>query len=322
MAETTIRDFRSDDYPALAELWRTVHVDSPFTAEELEREDRTLPERYRWARVVAEVDGVFAGAGMFDQNPGMYHPQIFSVDIMVAPEQRGHGIGSRLHDRLLAMLESYDPIKRFARIDAADAAALHFATGRGYRETKRDVISVLDLERFEPAAWQNAIDAATAQGLALVSLADILGDADKIRAYYDFFGVVRADVPRSMPATPIEFDFFVSEVVELPETVPGATFLLFDGPRCVGFTQVYSSDATAELQTGLSGIDRAYRRRGLALAVKAQSLCAAKAAGAPRIRTDNDARNVGMMAVNAKLGFVQRSATITLAWEASAVAPV
>jgi GNAT superfamily N-acetyltransferase len=246
----------------------------------------------------------------------MYHPQVFGVDVIVAPDRRGRGIGARLHDRLLADLEPYRPIKRLGRIRADDPAAAAFVAARGYRETKRDVLSALDLHRFEPARWRHVIDDVRAQGITLVTLADVRGDPARVRAYYEQFSTVRADAPRSLPATPIEFSFFVTEVVDQPDAVASATILAFDGERCIGFTQVYASEASEELQTGLTGVDRSYRRRGIATALKAQSLAAAKALGAPSIRTDNDARNTGMLAVNDAFGFDRRPGMCTVAWEA------
>lgn len=43
MAATLIRAFNPHDCPALARLWQVVHPHDPYTAEELEREDRTAP---------------------------------------------------------------------------------------------------------------------------------------------------------------------------------------------------------------------------------------------------------------------------------------
>ena len=311
----SIRSFTETDYPAIVGLWNAVHPLRPQTAAELEREDHTLPAKYRWERVVAECDGEIVGMALYDQNPGMYHPQVFQVDVTVARAYRSRGIGRRLHAELLQRLAPHRPIRRVGRIYADDVRAAEFADRLGYREVKRDVNSALDLQSFDPAPWRHVLDRVDAQGITFVRIADIPVDDPRIRAYYEFFGVVRADVPRSMPATPIDFDFFVSEVVQAPDALHEASFLVFDGDRCIGLTQVYRSDASDELQTGLSGVDRAYRRRGIASALKVRSLAAAKQMGYPSIRTDNDARNEGMLALNRSLGFVERPAQVTVAWE-------
>ena len=312
-----LRAFRDADYPAIVELWNHVHPLRPQTAAELAREDRTLPQKYVWERIVAELEGRIVGMALYDQNPGMYHPQVFQVDVTVDPPHRSRGIGQGLHAELLRRLEPQRPIRRVGRIYADDPRAAAFADHLGYKEIKRDVNSALDLATFAPGPWLHKLDDVEAQGIEFVAAHDIPVDHPRTRAHYDFFSAVRADVPRSMPATPIDFDFFVSEVVQAPDALHEASILAFDGERCIGMTQVYRSDASDELQTGLSGVDRSYRRRGIATALKVRSLLAAKALGYPSIRTDNDARNTGMLALNRALGFVERPAQVTVAWEAT-----
>ena len=56
----------------------------------------------------------------------------------------------------------------------------------------------------------------------------------------------------------------------------------------------------------MTGVDRAYRSRHIALALKVQSICFAKAFGADSIRTHNDSQNGPMLAINRKLGYQPR----------------
>ena len=318
MSNVTIRDFTPADYPALSDLHNRIHPESTFTPAEKEREDATLPAPCRLKRIVAEQDGAFVGSGIYDQNPGMYHPHVFDVQVMVAPELRRQGIGSLLHSRIVDLLEPLGATRRQGRVRSDEAGGPAFAAARGYREVKRDVMSDLDLTRFDPSRWKADVRAVLAQGFELLTVDQIRGDGAKVRAYYEQFSVVRADAPRSMPATPIEYDFFVQEVVENPEVFAEASVLAFEGDRCVGFAQLWRSESSADVYTGLTGVDKAYRRRGLATAVKVRSLATAKASGAPRAFTDNDTRNVGMLAVNDSLGFQRRPERITMAWEAGA----
>ena len=311
----TIRAFTPADYPALSALHNRVHPESTFTPEEKEREDATLPAPCQMGRIVAEQGGSFIGSGLYDQNPGMYHPHVFGVHVMVAPELRRRGIGSLLHARIVELLEPLGATRRQGRVRANETGGPAFAAAHGYREVKRDVMSDLDLERFDPSRWKGDVDAVLAQGFELLTVDQIRGDDAKVRAYYEQFSIVRADAPRSMPATPIAYDFFVQEVVDNPEVFAEASVVAFDGDRCVGFAQLWRSESSEDVHTGLTGVDKAYRRRGLATVVKVRSLATAKAAGAPRAFTDNDVRNVGMLAVNDALGFVRRPERITVEWE-------
>ncbi len=53
----------------------------------------------------------------------------------------------------------------------------------------------------------------------------------------------------------------------------------------------------------ITGVERAYRGRHIALALKLLGIRYAKARGALTIRTNNDSQNVPMLAVNRKLGY-------------------
>ena len=50
---------------------------------------------------------------------------------------------------------------------------------------------------------------------------------------------------------------------------------------------------------------RSHRRRGLALLAKADAVRWAQKAGLERLVTENDAGNVGMLAINDRLGYTQ-----------------
>jgi len=81
----------------------------------------------------------------------------------------------------------------------------------------------------------------------------------------------------------------------------------------VGLTQLWRSEASADLYTGLTGVSRSHRGRGIATALKVRALGAARANGASRVFTDNDTRNVEMIAVNDKLGFKRLPALLSMA---------
>ena len=56
----------------------------------------------------------------------------------------------------------------------------------------------------------------------------------------------------------------------------------------------------------LTGVDRAYRGRKIAQALKLQTILYAKACGADSIATQNDSVNAPMLAINRKLGYVRQ----------------
>jgi GNAT superfamily N-acetyltransferase len=55
--------------------------------------------------------------------------------------------------------------------------------------------------------------------------------------------------------------------------------------------------------TAFTGTHRAYRGRGIARAVKLQTLAQAAELGVPEVRTDNDSENAPMLHINETLGY-------------------
>ena len=55
----------------------------------------------------------------------------------------------------------------------------------------------------------------------------------------------------------------------------------------------------------LLGVRRAYRRRGIATALKVRGILWAKNHGFQGVRTDTDTTNAPMIAINDRLGFVE-----------------
>ena len=64
---------------------------------------------------------------------------------------------------------------------------------------------------------------------------------------------------------------------------------------------------SSKIQTGLTGVLRSHRRRGIALALKLQAIAYAKTEGIKTIETDNEENN-HMYQINMQLGFEPKPA--------------
>lgn len=306
------RPARTEDYDAVVGFWNEVYPDNRLSAAELRRLDAAHEPPYRFARVVAELGGEVSGTASFEQHAGMYSPQHFYLSVVVAPEAEGRGLGGRLYDRLLDDLEPFNPTVLRVQVRETHAPARRFAARRGFREAKRDFMATLEPARFDDAPLAGALEGAARQGLVIQSLTELGADPEARRKFYELFSEVRLDVPRSAPATPIPYETFVKQVYDAPDFFAAGTFVALDGEHYVGLTQFWRGEATDELFTGLTGVRRAYRGRGVALALKVHALRFARDYGAPLVRTDNDSRNVAMIALNDKLGFVRQPAYLSL----------
>lgn len=133
----TLRDYRSEDCPVLAQLfYQTIHtvnlgdytqeqVDAWATGQvDLERWDRTLGER---RAVVAQEDGIIVGFGDMDESG--YLDRLF-----VHKDYQGRGIATAICDVL-------EGRSRAGRLWVqASITARPFFEGRGYRVVKKQQV--------------------------------------------------------------------------------------------------------------------------------------------------------------------------------------
>ena len=106
---------------------------------------------------------------------------------------------------------------------------------------------------------------------------------------------------------------WVKRVRDNPNLIPEAYAVGVDEAtgEYVGVSNLWRLQGEEDaLETGLTGVRRAYRRRGVALAMKLRSLRWAKEQGYRLVKTWNATNNEGMLAINEALGFEKRPAWI------------
>ena len=80
-------------------------------------------------------------------------------------------------------------------------------------------------------------------------------------------------------------------------------FIVLDGNQIIGLNNLWKNQLDKVINTGLTGVRREYRRKGVATALKHTSLSWAKNQGYEWIRTDNASSNKGMLNINIGVGF-------------------
>lgn len=312
---TTVRPYETSDYKAISCLWNIVHTGDKLAASEIAHRDGSFEPPYKFGRFIAEVDGKLVGAATFEHRVGMYHPQKFYLDVHVYPDVEGRGIGRALYEQVLRAVEPFDPIALRGQVKENHERARAFVHKLGFVEDKRDWDAILHLESFDMTPFESVTRHLKAQGIVICSLAELQADPEMRRKFHALFSEVRQDAPRSEPATPIPFEVFVKHVFDAPDFSLEGNFVALHKGAYVGLTQLWKGGATDELFTGLTDVKRDYRGKRVALALKLQAIAFAKEIGAPLIHTDNDTRNVAMLAINDKLGFVRQPARISVVKE-------
>ncbi len=106
-------------------------------------------------------------------------------------------------------------------------------------------------------------------------------------------------------------DQYIEYAITGPSALPEGFYVAVKGEEFIGLSHVLSSQKGISLYQGLTGVKPQYRRQGIGLAMKIRGIAYAKATGHAIIRTENDAKNIPMLAMNERLGFVRKPDVIT-----------
>jgi len=310
----TIRPFTASDadYAAAVRVVNAVYPEYIDTVEDWRFEDAHRAPHIQMRRWLADLGGAPVAYGNYSQSEGMYHPHKFSVFVAVLPAHQGQGVGAALYDEIGSAVERLDPISLRARTREDMARSMRFLRDHGYQEDMREWESRLDVEAFDPAPYAGHEAALRAEGIRIATLADLLErDPDCREKLWVLDQELTRDVPHPEPHTPITREAFAAWVFSNPNFLSEGYFVALDGAHYVGSSALWASLADpTELYTGLTGVRRAYRRRGIALALKLRDIAFARQRGVRVIKTWNEKHNRGMLSINEALGFVKQPAWV------------
>jgi RimJ/RimL family protein N-acetyltransferase len=178
----------------------------------------------------------------------------------------------------------------------------------GYHRERAEKVWVLDLRVHGPRLVAEAKDARDRMGREGVRLTTVAGweDGDKLRKLHRLNERTIQDVPHSLPIVPERFEDFVKRI-KAPDRRPDRWWIAVDGDRLVAMSYLKFPPVRGTIWTGFTCTDRDYRGRGIARAVKLQSLAQAAQLGVPSVQTDNDSENAPMLHINETLGYVRRA---------------
>lgn len=302
--KTTLRPFAGDDYPAWAELHNAVWPEFPTSEADLREEDRMRSEGYFHERWLAERGGRVVGWATVQHSEFLFDPDRYYVSLNVHPELQGRGIGAELYARVMRTLRERGGKEAMAQACENRPRAVRFLEDRGFVAKMRDRMSILDLDAVDFSRWEDAGKRVEEQGIVIRSLAELEGDPERNRKMYELDITVSADMPSFKPITPPTFENYCRRIFESRWFIPQAVLVALDGDRYVGTTALWLSDADEALYTGLTGVLREYRNRGIATALKVRCLRWAKESGRRFVKTFNESNNRRMLGINEALGFV------------------
>jgi RimJ/RimL family protein N-acetyltransferase len=154
-----------------------------------------------------------------------------------------------------------------------------------------------------------------AQGARFFSLADVGDTEEARRAAYEINRRAALDIPGRIHSF-ASFEEWRRFVCGASWYRPEGQILAALGETWVGLSAVGYFAESNSMYNMITGVDRPYRGRGLALALKLRTIRLARRYGAAYIRTHNDSENAPMLALNRKLGYQPEPGLQLFVWTA------
>jgi GNAT superfamily N-acetyltransferase len=245
--------------------------------------------------VIARLDGQPAGCGFVDPWPDEFAP----AHLVVVPALRRRGVGSALLAELGGRALKAGRPELEGEVVESDLAAQEYLERRGYRVVGGEKVVALDLMALEPEPAQ------VPPGVEIVALAD---RPELAEALYAVGIEAAADIPGN--AGDMSFEQWRAIELDRPTRRRDLLFVAVADGEPVGYVSM--DDNGSDGYNGLTAVRRAWRRRGIATALKRTQIAAAKRAGFERLITGSEERNLPMQSLNAKLGYEPEPSRSTL----------
>ncbi len=201
-----------------------------------------------------------------------------------------------------------------------DSDRVRFLLRNGFREEMRSPSSTLQVADFDETVCHRAFERLAQDRIPLVTLAELYEeDPEWKENLRDLRWAIVQDVPSTEPFAKPTIEEFEEMVLRDPTLVEEAFFVaLATDSSLIGMSNLWRNDPEGRrLDTGLTGVIRSYRRRGIATALKMRTIQYALASGAETIQTSNE-EDSPMFALNQRLGFEPNAAWVDFVREMKA----
>jgi RimJ/RimL family protein N-acetyltransferase len=197
------------------------------------------------------------------------------------------------------------------RAEEDDALRIDTILARGYKEDRRHKRWELDLFANREALLAMTDESRLrmrAEGVKLLTLADDR-DPDVIKKVWLLSEEAGDDVPTTMPRVPEAMESYV-RWTRAPEIHRDRFWIARIGDEVVGVSVLGYPPTRGIVGTEWTATARSVRGRGIARALKCETVAQAIALGVDRVRTGNDAANAPILHLNEAMGYRPAPASI------------
>jgi predicted GNAT superfamily acetyltransferase len=192
----------------------------------------------------------------------------------------------------------------YARED--DDWLARWLAGRGYREERRSKAWELDLAAQRRKLEDMATESRTKMRAARITIETIDQDRDpeKFHKIHEMSEEAAFDVPTTIPHVRQPFEVF-AKWFESPTVRLDRMWIAREGDDIVGISVLSYPPTRGNVWTDWTGTGRKVRGRGVARALKLETVMQAIALGVKSVRTENDGENAPILHLNEQMGYVR-----------------
>ena len=304
-----LRPATADDASFSADLYTAVHPDDP--------EDPQLL-RHSWSverlanvieRSVVTKDGRPVGMATRRHVPWEKMPERYGrVSAELTPALRTRERLDALHAHVEERQRA-DGTKIFtAWAWEHDRELLAVLTARGYREERRERYWECDLvanrERLTAMAAASR-KRMRDEGITILTV-DRDADPERFRKIWRMTDEAEQDIPTTVPHVATPWEMF-EQWMRSPGLHEDRMWIARLGDDVVGISMLSYPPVRGVVSTDWTGTARRVRGRGVARALKCETVIQAIALGVDRVRTDNDGENAPILHLNEVMGYRRRA---------------
>jgi GNAT superfamily N-acetyltransferase len=293
-----IRPFERGDAEDVAALLQEIWPHLVLSPARLLHDLENAPERAHMGGWVGVAGGEISGYGEGHLRWRAADPTVANLWVAVHPEARGAGLGTALHEQVVAHLASRGA--RTLRSWVADEGGRRFAARQGYAETRREQLWTLDPRDADLSELPELSGRRREAGYRVVRLRDLLGRPRDLHALY---AEAEDDIPSDDVRGELDYEEWERETLQNPLLDADASVTILKGDRPVSFAWLLVDRKTGRAEHELTGTVRDERGRGLARLAKLAALRWCADHGVHTVLTANDSENAAMLRINERLGY-------------------
>jgi GNAT superfamily N-acetyltransferase len=212
---------------------------------------------------------------------------------------------------VLRVLAERDPVAIMSGALDDHVHDVEFFEKNEFSVVLREPSSELDVTTFDEKRFSKTLERICSEGIEIVSLRDLqrrnTGWEHQVHRLYE---LIRKDMPSAEPYVERPFSEFKRSHLSGPTFDSDGWFVALDGEKYVGMSMAWRNQVESDrADSGLTGVIRAYRRRGIATALKVHVIGHIRRMGMKTIVTFNEEGNP-MYELNLSLGFVAKPAWV------------